>query len=186
MLILPYRGVWPRIATSAFVAPTAVIVGDVEIGEEASVWFGVVIRADMAQVRIGPRSNVQDNTVIHTDEGAPTIIGADCTVGHAAILHGATVGDGSMVGMGARLLNHAKVGAGCIVAAGALVAEGKAIPEGQLAMGAPAKVARAVSEAERQRVREGVGHYRDFAKEYRANIASAARREPGHTGVREL
>jgi carbonic anhydrase/acetyltransferase-like protein (isoleucine patch superfamily) len=146
----------------------------------------VVIRADMAPVRIGPRSNVQDNSVIHTDEGAPTLIGADCTVGHAAIVHGATVGDGSLIGMVARLLNHAKVGKGCIVAAGALLAEGKAVPDGQLAMGAPAKTARAISDAERQRIREGVEHYRTYAKEYRANIASAARREPGHSGVREL
>ncbi|HEY7850189.1 MAG TPA: gamma carbonic anhydrase family protein [Ktedonobacterales bacterium] len=186
MLVLPYGGVWPRIAPTAFVAPTAVIVGDVEIGEEASIWFGVVIRGDTAAIRIGARSNVQDNTVIHTDEGMPALIGADCSVGHASIVHGATVGDGSLIGMGATLLNRAGVGAGCIVAAGALLAEGKAVSDGQLAMGAPAKPVRAVTEAERERMRDGIAHYLDYARQYRANIASAARREPGHSGVRDL
>lgn len=186
MLVLPYNGVWPRIAPSAFVAPTAVIVGDVEIGEEASVWFGVVIRADTAPVRIGLRSNVQDNTVIHTDEGAPTIIGADCSVGHAAIVHGAIVGDGALIGMGATLLNRSSVEAGAIVAAGSLLAEGKAVPQGHLAMGTPARPVRAVNDTERERMRDGIAHYLAYAREYRAAIASAARREPGHTGVREL
>jgi carbonic anhydrase/acetyltransferase-like protein (isoleucine patch superfamily) len=186
MLVLPYGGVWPRIAPTAFVAPTAVIVGDVEIGEEASIWFGVVIRGDTAAIRIGARSNVQDNTVIHTDEGMPALIGADCSVGHASIVHGATVGDGSLIGMGATLLNRAGVGAGCIVAAGALLAEGKAVSDGQLAMGAPAKPVRAVTEAERERMRDGIAHYLDYARQYRANIASAARLQPGRPGVREL
>lgn len=186
MLTLPYNGVWPRIAPTAFVAPNAVIVGDVEIGDEASVWFGVVIRADMASVRIGPRSSIQDNAVIHTDEGAPVIIGADCSVGHAVVLHGATVGDGALIGMGATLLNRAEVGAGCILAAGALLAEGKRIAAGQLAMGAPAKPVRAVNDEERLRMRDGVAHYLAFAREYRANIDAAARRAPAPGSVREL
>ncbi len=186
MHILPYRGIWPRIARSAFIAPNAVIVGDVEIGEEASIWFGVVIRGDTSLVKIGARTNVQDNTVIHTDEGMPTIIGDDCSVGHAAIVHGAIIGDGSLIGMGATLLNRANVGAGCIVAAGALLPEGKVTPDGQLAMGSPAKPVRAVNDAERERMREGIAHYLDYAHEYRAAIAAAARREPGHSGVREL
>ncbi|HEX8732855.1 MAG TPA: gamma carbonic anhydrase family protein [Ktedonobacterales bacterium] len=186
MLILPYNGVWPRIAPSAFVAPNAVIVGDVEIGDEASVWFGVVIRGDTAPVRIGPRSNVQDNTVIHTDEGAPATIGADCSVGHAVILHGATVGDGALIGMGATLLNRAEVGAGGILAAGALLAEGKRIAAGQLAMGAPAKPVRAVNDEERRRIRDGLAHYLTYAREYRANIDAAARRAPAPGSIREL
>ncbi len=186
MIVLPYRGVWPRIAPTAFVAPSAVIVGDVEIGEEASIWFGVVIRGDTAPIRIGPRTNVQDNSVFHADEGAPTTVGANCTIGHGAIVHGATVGDGAMIGMGAKLLNHATLGAGCILAAGAVLPEGKTIADGQLAMGAPAKPLRAVSDAERARIRDGVQHYLGFAREYRAAIAAAARREPGQPGVREL
>lgn len=186
MHILPYGGVWPRIAPTAFIAPSAVIVGDVEIGEEASVWFGVVIRGDTAPVRIGARSNVQDNTVIHTDDGAPTLIGDDCSIGHAAILHGAVVGDGALIGMGSTLLNHAEVSAGCLLAAGSLLPEGKTIPAGQLAMGAPAKVVRAVTEDERERMRSGLAHYLTYAREYRANIMAAARREPGHVDMRPL
>jgi carbonic anhydrase/acetyltransferase-like protein (isoleucine patch superfamily) len=185
MLILPYNGVWPKIAPSAFIAPTAVIVGDVEIGELASVWFGAVIRGDTAPIRIGARSNLQDNCVIHTDEGAPAIIGAGCSLGHGAIIHGAAVGDGALIGMGAALLNHAEAGAGCIVAAGALVPEGKVIPAGQLAMGAPAKLVRAVSDAERARVTDGIEHYVAYVREYRAALQAAARRDPGH-GPRDL
>ena len=185
MLIVPYNGVWPRIAASAFIAPTAVIVGDVEIGEFASVWFGAVLRGDTAPIRVGARSNVQDNCVIHTDEGAPAMIGADCALGHGVIVHGATVGDGALIGMGARLLNHAEAGAGCIVAAGALVPEGKSVPAGQLAMGAPAKAVRPVSDAERARVVSGIEHYMRYAREYREALMAAARREPGH-GPREL
>ena len=186
MLILPYNGVWPRIAPTAFIAPNAVIVGDVEIGDEASVWFGVVIRGDTALVRIGPRSNVQDNTVIHTDDGAPATIGADCSVGHAVILHGATVGDDALIGMGATLLNRSEVGVGGILAAGALLAEGKRIAAGQLAMGAPAKSVRTVSDEERLRMRDGLEHYLAYAREYRANIDAAARRAPAPGSVREL
>jgi len=186
MHILPYGGKWPRIAPTAFIAPSAVIVGDVEIGEEASIWFGVVIRGDTEAVRIGARSNVQDNTVIHSDEGAPTIIGADCSVGHAAILHGATIGDGALVGMGATLLNRARVGAGAILAAGSLLPEGKAIPDGQLALGSPARIVRAVTDEERERMRNGLAHYLAYARDYRSNIAAAARRDPGIDGVRTL
>jgi carbonic anhydrase/acetyltransferase-like protein (isoleucine patch superfamily) len=186
MHILPYRGVWPRIAPTAFIAPNAVIVGDVEIDDEASIWFGVVIRGDTAPVRIGARSNIQDNTVIHTDMNTPTLIGADVSVGHRAIVHGAIVGDGSLIGMGATLLNHAQVGAGCIVAAGALLPEGKSTPDGQLAMGSPAKPVRAVNDVERLRMKGGIEHYRAYAREYRESIAAAARREPGHPSIREL
>ena len=187
MHVLPYKGVWPRIAATAFIAPTAVIVGDVEIGELAGVWFGAVLRGDMAPIRIGERSNVQDNCVIHTDEGAPATVGANCSVGHGAIIHGATVGDGALIGMAATLLNHAKAGAGCIIAAGALLPEGKRIPAGQLALGSPAKVAREVNEAERARNAEGIEHYVAFAREYRAALQAAASRAPqGGSGPREL
>lgn len=187
MLVVPYNGVWPKVAVTAFIAPTAVIVGDVEIGEFASVWFGAVLRGDTAPIRIGARSNVQDNCVIHTDDGAPATIGAGCSVGHNATIHGATVGDSALVGMGATLLNHSEVGEGCIVAAGALLPEGKSVPAGQLAMGSPAKVARPVSDAERARVADGIEHYITYAREYRAALLAAARREPqGGGGPREL
>jgi carbonic anhydrase/acetyltransferase-like protein (isoleucine patch superfamily) len=185
MLIAPYNGVWPRIAASAFIAPTAVIVGDVEIGEFASVWFGAVLRGDTAPIRIGERTNIQDNCVIHTDEGAPAIVGANCSLGHGAIVHGATVGDGALIGMAATLLNHAEAGAGSIIAAGALLPEGKIIPAGQLAMGSPARIIRPVNDSERERAANGIQHYLDYAREYRAALMAAARREPGH-GPREL
>jgi carbonic anhydrase/acetyltransferase-like protein (isoleucine patch superfamily) len=169
-IILPYNGKRPRIAASAFIAPTAVLVGDVEIGEQASVWFGAVIRADIEPVRIGARSNVQDNCVIHTDAGAPAIIGADVSLGHGAIVHGATIGDGALIGMAATLLNNAEVGAGSILAAGALLPESKSIPPGQLALGSPAKVARPVDDGERARIADGIQHYVAFAQQYRAAL----------------
>lgn len=179
MPILPYKGVWPRIAEDAFVAPNATIAGDVMIASGASVWFGAVIRADSAAVRIGERSNVQDNCVIHVDEGIPCVIGADVTLGHGAVVHGATVEDGAMIGMGATVLNGAVVGAGCIVAARALIPEGKRIAAGQLIMGVPGKVTRAVTEAERQRVAEGVGHYQRYALEYRAALDQSSSVQSG-------
>ena len=178
MPILPYKGVWPRIAADAFIAPSATIAGDVVIASGASVWFGAVIRADSAAVRVGERSNVQDNCVIHVDEGMPCVIGAEVTLGHGAVIHGATVEDGAMVGMGATVLNGAVVGAGCIVAARALVPEGRQFAAGQLIMGVPGKVARAVTEAERQRVAEGVRHYQRYAREYHAALDQPASDRP--------
>lgn len=166
MPILPYRGVWPRIAADAFIAPTAVVTGEVTIESRASVWFGASIRGDAAAIHIGPRTSVQDNCSIHADEGAPCVIGADCTLGHNAVVHGAILGDRVLVGMHATVLNNAELGDDCIVAAGALVVEGKRIAAGQLVMGVPGKAVRPVSEAERQRGRRGVQHYLDYAEEY--------------------
>lgn len=169
-IILPYQGVWPRIAKDAFVAPNATIVGDVTIESGASVWFGVVIRADSAAAHIGERSNVQDNCVIHVDAGKPCVIESDCTLGHGAVVHGATVESGALIGMHATVLNGAVVGAGCIVAAHALIPEGKNFPGGQLIMGVPGKAARAVTDDERQRVEAGVAHYQRYALEYQAAL----------------
>jgi len=172
MPILPYRGVWPRIAPDAYIAPTATIAGDVTIESQASVWFSAVVRGDTAPIRIGPRTNVQDGCVLHADIGQACVVGADCSLGHSAIVHGATIGDGCLIGMGATVLTGATVGDGCVVAARALVAEGKTIPPGQLVMGTPGKVSRAVTDAERARILEGRDHYLDYAREYR-----------GHDGV---
>ena len=166
MPILPYNGKWPHIAADAFVAPTAVVAGDVTIAAGASIWFGAVIRAEEAHVVIGPRTNVQDNCVIHIDTDSPCIIGADCSLGHGAVVHGARLGDRVLVGMHATVLNNAVLGDDCIVAAAALVAEGKRIEAGQLIMGVPGKVARPVSEEERARTLRGVQHYLDYAAEY--------------------
>ena len=165
---MPFAGVTPRIDPTAFVAPTAVITGDVTIGAEASVWYGVVIRGDAAPVTIGARSNVQDNSVIHCDEDAPTCIGQDVTIGHAAIIHGTTVGDGSLIGMGAILLSQSSVGAGALVAAGSLVTERMSIEAGQLAMGAPARPRRALTATERAKLRASAEHYVERGRAYRA------------------
>ena len=166
MLVLPYGGVWPRISDDAFIAPTAVIVGDVTIEPEANIWFGAVLRGDAASIRIGARTNVQDGCVLRTDAGAPATIGADCTLGHGAIVHGAAIGDGTLVGMRATVLNHAVVGAGCLIAAATLIPEGRQFAPGQLIMGVPGKALRAVTEAEQARIRDGVAHYLVYAREY--------------------
>lgn len=171
MLVLPYGGVWPRISADAFVAPTAVIVGDVTIESGANIWFGAVLRGDAGPIRIGARSNVQDGCVLHTDAGAPATIGADCTLGHGAVAHGATIGDGTLVGMRATVLNHAVIGAGCLIAAATLIPEGKEFAPGQLIMGVPGKALRAVTEAEQARIRDGVAHYLAYAREYAAALA---------------
>jgi carbonic anhydrase/acetyltransferase-like protein (isoleucine patch superfamily) len=139
-VIVPFGPFEPQIAAGAWVAPTATVIGDVVIEDGASIWYGVVIRADRARIRIGARSNVQDNAVFHADPGAPVDLGADVTVGHGAIVHGATVQDGSLIGMGATLLNHSVVGAGSLVAAAALVREGQVIPPGSMVAGVPAKI----------------------------------------------
>ena len=170
MPILPYRGVWPKIAADAFIAPTATVVGDVTIESGASIWFGAVIRAESTPAHIGARSNVQDNCTIHTDDDAPVIIGEDCSLGHNAVVHGATLGDRVLVGMHATVLNNASVASDCIIAAGALVAEGKRIESGQLVMGMPGKSVRPLTGAERERILTGVRHYQQFAADYRSAL----------------
>ncbi len=174
MPILPYQGVWPRIADDAFIAPTAVIVGDVTIASGASVWFGAVIRGDTASVRIGARSNVQDNCTIHTDEGAPCVVGEDCSLGHGAVVHGATLGDRVLVGMHSTVLTGAVIGSDCVLAACALVAEGKQVESGHVVMGIPGKVARPITPIERARVLSGSRHYQNYSHEYRKALAEAA------------
>ncbi|HEX8035420.1 MAG TPA: gamma carbonic anhydrase family protein [Ktedonobacterales bacterium] len=183
MPILPYRGVWPTIAPDAFIAPTAVVAGDVVIASGASVWFGAVVRGDAAPIRIGERTNIQDNCVLHADEGSPCVIGADCSLGHGAIVHGAVLGDRVLVGMHATVLNGAHVGDGCVVAAGALVAEGKRIEGGRLIMGVPGRVLRVVTEEEVERTMRGIDHYRVYAREYGSFLRDEAEREGGDGGA---
>jgi carbonic anhydrase/acetyltransferase-like protein (isoleucine patch superfamily) len=166
MPTFPYRGQAPQIAADAFIAPTAVLIGDVTIGAGASVWFGAVIRGDVAPIRIGPGANIQDNCVLHADEGVPCEIGADCTIGHSAVIHGARIADRVLVGMHATVLNNATVGEECILAAGTLVAEGKHIEPGQLVMGVPGKAVRPITAAERERIVSGVAGYQERAREY--------------------
>src|SRR6478752_68570 len=153
----------PQLAAGAWAAPSADLIGDVRLGERASVWFGAVIRADNTPIMIGDDSNIQDGSVCHSDAGFPLTIGARVTVGHQAILHGCTIADDCLIGMGARILNGAVIAAECIVGAGALVTEGKTFPSGSLIVGSPARAIRETSEAERQLLRASAAHYAEKA-----------------------
>jgi carbonic anhydrase/acetyltransferase-like protein (isoleucine patch superfamily) len=140
----------PRIAADAFIAGGARIVGDVALGEAASVWYNAVLRADSAPITVGARSNVQDNVSVHVDSEHPVVIGDDVSIGHNAVVHGCTIGDGSLVGMGAVVLSGAMIGAGCLIAGGAVLLGGTEVPDGSLVAGVPAKVRRALSDEERR------------------------------------
>ena len=171
-IILPYHGVFPRIAPSAFVAPGVSIIGDVEIGEEASVWFSCAIRGDVNFVRIGPRSNIQDGTIIHTStgEGGQTVIGADVTVGHQCLLHACRLDDACLVGMGAIVMDKAQVETGGWVGAGGMITEGKRVKSGELWLGRPAKFARELKPEERAHIPALAGRYVVRGREYRAAL----------------
>lgn len=158
-MIIEYEGITPNIHSSVFVAPGAMIIGDVKIGEESSVWFNCVLRGDLEPIHIGCRTNIQDGTVIHMDKEIPCLIGNDVTVGHGAILHSCAIENEALIGMGAILLTGCKIGERAIVAAGTLVREGQEIPPGTVAMGVPAKVRREATETELERVRHGKDDY---------------------------
>jgi gamma-carbonic anhydrase len=171
-MIRPFQGITPRIAPSAWVDPTAVVIGCVTIGERSSVWPNAVLRGDVNKITIGEESNVQDGSVLHVEhELFELTIGNRVTVGHSVVLHGCTVEDESLIGIGAIVLNGARIGAGSVVAAGALVPEGMEIPPGSLAMGVPAKVRREVSAEEKERFRLNAQHYVELAQAYRQEPA---------------
>ena len=160
----------PSIHATAWVAPSADLVGDVRLGARASVWFGAVIRADNTPIILGEESNFQDGAVGHSDPGAPLTIGARVTVGHQAILHGCTVEDEALIGMGARILNGAVIGAQCIVGAGALVTEGKTFDAGSLIVGSPARAVRQLSGEQIAMLRLSAAHYAQKAAHYAAGL----------------
>jgi carbonic anhydrase/acetyltransferase-like protein (isoleucine patch superfamily) len=174
-IILPYKGLEPEIANSAWVAPGATVVGDVHIGEESSIWFGVVIRGDVHKIRIGKRVSVQDLSMIHVthykksdkSDGSPTIIGDDVTIGHKVMLHGCTIEDACLIGMSATILDDAVIGKESIVGAGALVTKGKKFPPRSLIIGSPAKVVRELSEDEVKELYASAERYVKFMKGYR-------------------
>ena len=169
-ILLPYRGIMPRVAASAFVAPGVALIGDVEIGEDASIWFNCALRGDVAAIRVGARSNIQDGTIVHTSTGGPTIIGAGVTVGHQCLIHACTLDDDWLVGLGAIVMDHAHVETAGWVGAGAMVTENKRVKAGELWLGRPAKFARAVSDEERARIAGLAARYVGRAKEYRAEL----------------
>jgi carbonic anhydrase/acetyltransferase-like protein (isoleucine patch superfamily) len=159
---------------SAWVAPSADLIGDVRLGAEASVWFGAAIRADNTPILIGARTNIQEGAVLHSDPGSPLTIGAGCTVGHRAILHGCTIGTNVLVGMGATVLNDAVIGDDCLIGAGALVTEGKVFAPGSLIVGAPARVARALSPDAIAKLQAAARGYADRARRYAAGLTRIA------------
>ncbi len=170
MAVLPFKGKMPAIADNVFIAPGAMVVGDVTVHEGASIWYNTVVRGDTAPIVIGRRSNIQDNCTLHTDADAPLVIGEECTVGHNAIVHGATVADHVLIGMQAVILSHAQIGEGTIVGACALVSERKQIPAGVLAIGIPVKVVRELSESEREQIRESAAGYCERATAHRQSL----------------
>jgi carbonic anhydrase/acetyltransferase-like protein (isoleucine patch superfamily) len=156
-----------QVDPSAFIAPGAVVLGDVTIGVESSVWFGAVVRGDAEAIRIGRRTNVQDGCVLHADPGFVCKIGNGVTLGHGAIVHGATVEDDCLIGMRAVVMNGARIGRGSVVAVGCVVLEGTEVPPGSVVMGQPARVKRQTSERDLERIRHAVEHYVQAAKVYR-------------------
>jgi carbonic anhydrase/acetyltransferase-like protein (isoleucine patch superfamily) len=171
MPVFPFNGVWPTIADDVFIAPGAMVIGDVTISEGASIWYNAVVRGDVAPIVIGRRTNIQDNCTLHVDADAPLTIGDDCTVGHGAVVHGATVDHHVLVGMKAVVLSHARVGSNTIIGACALVAEHKNIPEGVLAIGIPARVARPLTPAESGHIITSAEGYAERGRLHKASIA---------------
>jgi carbonic anhydrase/acetyltransferase-like protein (isoleucine patch superfamily) len=164
----------PRLAQGAWVADSAQVIGNVELGIDASVWFGAILRGDTELLRIGNGSNVQDGSVIHADLGYPTTIGDHVTVGHQAVLHGCTVGDGALIGIQAVVLNGARIGKHCLVGAGALVTEGKEFPDGSMILGSPARAVRQLTAEQIDGLRRSAAHYVENARRFRVGLKRVA------------
>ncbi|GAB4215789.1 MAG: gamma carbonic anhydrase family protein [Rhodoferax sp.] len=174
MAVYEVDGKSPVVPESAWVADSAQVMGDVVLGEDVSIWFGAVVRGDMARISIGEGSNIQDGSVLHADIDVPLVIGKGVTVGHQVMLHGCTVGDDSLIGIGAIVLNHAKIGKACLVGAGALVTEGKEFPDGSMILGSPAKVVRQLTPEQIRALRESAQHYIDNARRFKATLHKLA------------
>lgn len=163
-LVRPFQEIWPRVADTAWLAPNVVVVGDVEIGADSSIWYGTTLRGDVNRIRIGVGTNVQDHCVFHVSASHPCRVGDDVSVGHRAVVHGCDVGDGALIGIGAIVLDGARIEREALVGAGAVVAPGAVVPEGMLAIGVPARVTRPLSVAERKRQRERSANYVENAR----------------------
>ena len=164
------EGMTPHVADEAFLAPTAVLVGAVEVGAEASIWFGAVLRADFDRIVVGDGSCIQDNAVLHTADGLPTIVGSHVTIGHGALLEGCVVEDGAVVGMGAVVLQRARIGRGALVGAGSVVREGQEIPAGTVAAGVPAVVKKELDGSSRRWVETAAREYVELRLRYRREL----------------
>lgn len=167
-LIVPFAGSTPSVADTAWVAPNATLIGEVTLRERSSVYYGTVLRADVAAISLGEGSNLQDNVTVHCDRGVPTTIGSGVSVGHAATLHGCTVEDDCLIGMGATVLNGSVIGTGSLVAAGTVVLEGTIVPPGSLVAGVPGKVRRELTDDERAGIRDNASRYLDYTEAHRA------------------
>jgi carbonic anhydrase/acetyltransferase-like protein (isoleucine patch superfamily) len=170
MALYELDGMAPQIPASAWVADSAQVMGQVTLGEGASVWFGAVLRGDSDRITVGAGSNVQDASVLHVDSGVPLVVGERVTIGHKVVLHGCTIGDESLIGIGAVVLNGAKIGRNCLVGAGALVTEGKEFPDGSMIIGSPAKVVRQLTPEQIEGLRRSAAHYVENARRYRAGL----------------
>jgi len=171
--VLPFKGIWPTIADDVFIAPGAVVIGNVTIHAGASVWYNTVIRGDTAPIVIGRGTNIQDNCTLHVDADAPLTIGDECTVGHNAVVHGATLGDHVLVGINAVVLSHAKIGSQTMIGACALVGERKELPGSVLVLGVPAKVVRELSEAELENLAQSAAGYCERAQQHKSSLEEA-------------
>jgi len=167
-MLRAYQGIAPRIHDSCYIDESAQIIGDVEIGENSSVWMNAVVRGDVNTIRIGRRTNIQDGTIVHVDEGFPCTIGPRVGVGHRVILHGCTVEEECLIGMGSVLLNGVRIGKGSVVAAGAVIPEGMQVPAGSLVMGVPGRIVRAVDPGLSERIEGTWRHYVEQAKVHRS------------------
>ena len=170
MSLFALDDVSPRLDDSVWIAPNASVIGDVSLAKNASVWFGVVIRCDNEPISIGANTNIQDNSVLHSDPGMPLSIGVGVTVGHKAMLHGCTVGDNSLIGIGATILNGAVIGKNCIIGAHALITEGKVIPDNSLVVGSPGRVMKTLGDAQVQMLKMSALHYVENAKRFKDGL----------------
>lgn len=168
--LFAFDGVSPQLADGVWVAPNASVIGAVSLGENANIWFGVVIRCDNEPITIGKDTNIQDNSVLHSDPGMPLTIGAGVTVGHKAMLHGCTVGDNSLIGIGATVLNGAIIGKNCIIGAHALITEGKVIPDNSLVVGSPGRVIKTLGDTQVQILKASALHYVENAERFRVGL----------------
>ncbi|MGC4394245.1 gamma carbonic anhydrase family protein [Hydrogenophaga sp. T2] len=172
MALYELDGIAPQLAESAWVADSAQVMGNVQLAEGSSVWFGAVLRGDTETITVGRDSNVQDGTVMHADYGFPLVVGERVTIGHQVMLHGCQIGDETLIGIGATVLNGAKIGKNCLVGARALVTEGKEFPDGSMILGSPAKVVRQLTPEQIEGLRRSAAHYVENAERYRKGLKS--------------